>query len=195
MRKVYGYESWTIKKGVCQRIDAFALWYWEESESPLDCKKIKSVNPKGNQSGISIGKTEAEAPILWLPDVNWPIGKDPDAGKGWMQEEKGATEDEMVGHHHWLDGCEFEQAPEVGDGQGSLECRSPRDRKELDMTEWLSWTELNTTVYSSYISIKKKDSLEQRESMLLLTGYAQTRKTHRELSLQNVIDPNSWFHM
>ena len=110
MKEVYRYESWTIKKSKCQIIDAFALWYWEESESPLDCKEIKSVNPKGNQSGISFGRTDAEAgaPILWPPDVNWLIGKDPDAGKDWMQKEKGVTEDEMAGWHHWLDGHEFE---------------------------------------------------------------------------------------
>ena len=78
-------------------------------QSPLDCKELKPVNPQGNQSLIFIGRTdaEAEAPILWPPDVkNWPIGKHPDAGKDWMQEEKGTTEDEMVGWHHWLDGHE-----------------------------------------------------------------------------------------
>ena len=82
-------------------------------ESPLDCKEIKAVNPKGNQSWIFTGRTnaEAEAPILWLPDEkNWPIEKDPDAGKDWRQEEKGTTEDEMVGWHHQLDGHEFQQA-------------------------------------------------------------------------------------
>ena len=92
-------------------------------ESPLDCKEIQPVNPKGNQSWIFIGKTDAEAevPILWLPDSkNWLIGKDPDAGKDWRQGEKGTTEDKMVGWHHWLDGYEFEQTAGVGDGQGSL---------------------------------------------------------------------------
>ena len=92
-------------------------------ESPLDCKGIKAVNPKGNQSWIFIGWTdaEAEAPILWPPDVkNWLIGKDPDAGKDWRQEEKGITEHEMVGWHHGLDGHEFEQALEAGNGQGGL---------------------------------------------------------------------------
>ena len=87
---------------------------------------------------------EAEALILWLPDSkNQLIGKDPDAGKDWRQEEKGMTEDEMVGWHYWLDGHEFEQAPGVGDGQGSLACCSPWGRKELDKTEWLNWTKLN----------------------------------------------------
>ena len=97
-------------------------------ESPLDCKEIKSVNPKGNQSWIFIGRTDAEAetPILWPPDSkNWLIGKDPDAGKDWRPEEKGMTEDEMVGSHHQLDGHEFEQALGVDDGQGSLAYCSP----------------------------------------------------------------------
>ena len=88
-------------------------------EGPLDSKDIQPVNPKGNQSWIFIGKTDAdaEAPIPWLPDVkNWLIGKDLDAGQDWRQEEKGMTEHAMVGWHHWLDGHEFEQALGVGDG-------------------------------------------------------------------------------
>ena len=88
-------------------------------ESPLDCKEIKPVNPKGNQSWIFTGRidAEAEAPILWPPDVQgWLILKDPDAGKDWRQEEKGTTEDEMVEWHHRLDGHEFARVPEIGDG-------------------------------------------------------------------------------
>ena len=97
-------------------------------ESPLDCKEIQPVYPKGDQSWVFIGRTDAEAesPILWSPDVkNWLTRKDPDAGKDWRQEEKRTIEDEMVGWHHWLDGHEFEQAPGVGDGQGGLACCSP----------------------------------------------------------------------
>ena len=94
-------------------------------ESLLNCKEIKPVNPKGNLSWIVID-AEAEIPILWPPDVkNWLLGKDLDAGKDWRQEEKGMTEDEMVGWHHRLNGHEFEQAPGVGDGQGGLACCSP----------------------------------------------------------------------
>ena len=107
-------------------------------ESPLDCKEIQPVHPKGNQSGIFTGRIDAEAETLtlWPPDVkNWLTGKDPDAGKDWGQEEKGTTEDEMVGWHHQLNGHEFQQALGVGDGQGSLACCSPWGRKELDMTE------------------------------------------------------------
>ena len=97
-------------------------------KSPLDCKEIQPVHPKGNQSWIFIGRTDADAetPILWPPDVtNWLIEKDPDAGKDWRREEKGMIEDEMVGWHHRLSGHEFEQALGIGDGQGSLACCSP----------------------------------------------------------------------
>ena len=110
-------------------------------ESPLDCKKIKPVNPKGNQSWIFIGRTDAEAeiPILWPPDAKSQlIRKDFDAGKDWWEEEKEMTEDEMVGWHHWLDGHEFEQSSWI-DGQGSLACYSPWGRNELDTTEQLNW--------------------------------------------------------
>ena len=112
-------------------------------ENPLDSKEIQPVHPKGNQSWIFIGRTEAEAetPILWPPDMkSWLIGKDSDAGKVWRQE-KGTREDEMVGWHHQLDGHEFEQALGVGDGQGGLVSRSPWGHKESDMIEWLNWTE------------------------------------------------------
>ena len=96
-------------------------------QSPLDCKEIKPVNPKGNQPWIFIGRTDADfkGPILWPPDVkSWLTGKDPDAGKDWGQEEKGATEAEMAGWHHWLDGHESEQTPRDTEGRGSLACCS-----------------------------------------------------------------------
>ena len=116
-------ESWALKN-----------WcFWTEVlektlESSLECKEIKPVNPKGNQSWIFIGRTDAEAetPLLWpLDGKNWQIRKDPGAGEDWRQEDKGTTEDETVGWHHWLDEHAFEQAPGVGDGQGSLACCSP----------------------------------------------------------------------
>ena len=137
----YGCESWTIKKAECQRNDAFEFCCWRR----LLRVPLKPVHPKRNQSWIFIGRTDAEAetPILLPPDAkNWLIGKDPDAGKDWRQKEKGTTEDEMIGWHHWLYGHEFEQALGFGDGQGSLVCCSPRGRKESDMTEWLwNWTD------------------------------------------------------
>ena len=112
--------------------------------SPLNCKEIKPVHPKGNQAWIFMGRTnaETETPILWpLDGKNWLIWKDPDAGKDWRREEKGTTEDEMAGRHHWLDGREFEWTPGVGDGQGVLACCNSWGRKESDMTERLNWTE------------------------------------------------------
>ena len=110
-------------------------------ESPLDCKEIQPVHPKGDQSWVFIGRTdvEAETPIVWSPYVkSWLIGKDPDDGKDWGQE-KGTTEDEMVGWHHRLNGHEFEQSLGVGDRQGSMVCCSPWGFEELDITEWLNW--------------------------------------------------------
>ena len=103
-------------------------------ESPLDCM-IKPVNPKGSQPWIFIGRTDAEAPILWSPDVNSRLtGKDPDAGKGWRQKEKGAAEDEMVRYHNQLKGHELEQTLGDGEGQGSLACCSPWGHKQSDTT-------------------------------------------------------------
>ena len=108
-------------------------------ESPFNCKEIKSVNSKGNQSWIFLGRTDAEAPITWPPNAkSWLIRKDPDSGKDWRQEEKGTIEDEMVGWHHWLNGHEFEQALGDGEGQASLEHCSPWGHKESDLTERLN---------------------------------------------------------
>ena len=120
-------------------------------ESPVDCKEIQPVHPKGDQSWVFIGRTDAEAEtaILWPPDANsWLIGKDPDSGKEWRQE-KGTTEDEMAGWHHWLDAHESEWTLGDGDGQGGLVCCDSWGRKESDTTEWLSWTELNWVVHQN----------------------------------------------
>ena len=118
--ELHNKESWALKN--------WCFWtvvLEKTLESPLDSKEIQPDHPKGNQSWLFIGRTEAEAPILWPPDVkNWLIGKAPDAGKDWRQEEKETTEDEMVGWHQQLDGHELEQALGVGDGQGSLACCS-----------------------------------------------------------------------
>ena len=132
-------ENW-VPKNCC-----FWTVVLKTLESPLNCKEVKPVNPEGNQSWVFIGRTDAEAEILilWPPDVkNWLIGKDSDAGKDWRWKEKGMTEDERVGWHHWLDGYEFEQALGAGDAQERLECCSPWGRKEWDTTEWLNWTDL-----------------------------------------------------
>ena len=145
---MYRFESWTIKKAECQKLMLLNCGVGEKLlRVPwTNHKEIKPVNPKGNQSWIFTGEmgAKAEAPILWPPnEKNWLIGKDPDAGKEWRQEEKGATEDEMVGWYHWLDGHELEQTPGIGDGQESVACYSSWGCKESGMTEWLNWTELN----------------------------------------------------
>ena len=120
---MYGCESWTIKKAEHWKIDTFEQWCW---------RRFLRV-PWGDKSWVFIGGTDvkAETPVLWPPDAkSWLIWKDPDAGKDWSQEEKGMTEDEMVGWDHWLNGHEFEQVLGVGDGQGSQMCCSPRGHKE-----------------------------------------------------------------
>ena len=151
LNQSYGFSSshvqmWELdhKKGWVPKNRCFQTgggWGLEKTlESPLDCKEIKPVNPKGIQPWIFIGRTdaEAEAPILWPPDVKSRlIGKDPDAGKDWGQEKR-TTEDEIVGWHHRLNGHELEQAPRDGEGQGSLVCCSPWDSKESDKTGWLN---------------------------------------------------------
>ena len=126
------------KEGWAPTIWCFWIVVLEKSlESPLDIKEIKQVNTKGNQPWILIERTdaEAEAPILWSPDVKrWLTGKDPDAGENWRQEEKGTTDDERVGWHHQLNGYELEQILGDSEGQGSLACYSPWGHKESDTT-------------------------------------------------------------
>ena len=156
---MYGYESWTIKKAERRRIDAFECGMGETLESPLDCKEIQPVHPKGNESWIFIGRTDAEAetPILWPPDAkNWLIWKDPDAGKDWRWEEKGTAEDEMVGRHPptqwtwvWVNSGSWWQTRRPGMLQS---IRSQRVRHDW-VTE-RDWTKPNTSrrLYSCFIS-------------------------------------------
>ena len=134
---MYAWESWTVKKAECRRIDAFELWCWRR------LLRVPWTARRSNQSILKeiIGRTDAEAetPILWPPDAKrWLIGKDPDAEKDWRCEEKGAKEDKMIGWHHRLNGHEFEQALGDGEGQGSLMCCSPWGCKKSDMTEQLN---------------------------------------------------------
>ena len=134
-------ENWVLKN----------WWFWtvvleKILESPLDCKEIQPVHLKGDQSWVFLGRNDAKAetPVLWPPHArSWLIGKDSDVGRDWGQEEKGTTEDEMAGWHHWLHGYESEWTPGVGYGQGGLVCCSSWGHKESDWIEWLSdWTEL-----------------------------------------------------
>ena len=140
---MYGFESWTVKKAERWRIDAFELWCWRR------LLRVPWTTRRSNQSilksWVFTGRTdvEAETPILWPPDVkSWLIWKVPYVGKDWSQEEKGTTEDEMVGWHHRLDGHEFAWTLGVGEGQGGQARCDSWSRKESDTTEWLNWTEL-----------------------------------------------------
>ena len=142
---IYACESWTIKKAEHWRTDAFDLWVLEKTlESPLECKEIKTVNSKENQTWIFIGRmnAEVEAPILRPPAAkNWLIGKDPDTRKDWRQEEKGTTEAQMVWWYHWLSGHEFEQALGDGEGQGNLASYRP----------WGGWVGHNRATKQGYV--------------------------------------------
>ena len=147
-------ESW-VPKNWC---------FWTEVlektlESPLDCKEIQPVHPKGDQSWKCIGRTDAEAetPIIWPPDAkSWLTGKDADAGKDWGQEKKGMTEDEMVVWYHRLNRHGFGWTPGVGDGEGGLVCCGSRGRKELDMTGWLNWT---TAQFQAFVLVPLQSAL------------------------------------
>ena len=147
---MYGCETWTIRKAERQRFDASELCWRRLLRVPWTARRSKPVNPKGNQSWLFIGRTnaKADAPILWPTDTkSWLIWKDPDAGKDWGQEEKGMTEDKMVGWHQWLSGHEFEQALAVSDARGSLACCSSWGHKMSDMTEQLNWTD-DTSIFN-----------------------------------------------
>ena len=147
---MYGCVSWTIKKAEHWRIDAFELWCWKR------LLRVPWTARRSNQSILQEISTEHSSQGLMLKlklqyfghPKNWLLGKDPNSWKDWRQEEKGMTEGNMVGWHHQLNGREFEQAPGVGDGEGSLACCSPQGHKESDLTEWLNWTDLN--LWESY---------------------------------------------
>ena len=161
-------------------------------ESPLDCMEIQPVHSKGDQSWVFIGRTDvdAETPMLWPPDAkSWLFWKDPDAGKDWGQEEKGTTEDEMVGWHHQLNGHEFGWTPGVGDGQGGLVWCDSWGRKESDTTEQLNWTEGTDGWTRILLSISNILSLKCTNKMLyssLQTILSELLSSHS----QNGDNPN-----
>ena len=138
---MYGCESWTEESQVLKNWCFWTVVLEKTLESPLDCKEMQPVHSKGDQSWVFIGRSDAEAetPVLWPPhSKSWLIGKDPDPGRDWGQEEKGMTKDEMAGWHHRLDGHEFEWTPGVGDGQGGLVCCNSWGHKESNTTEQLN---------------------------------------------------------
>ena len=171
-------ESWALKNR------CFWTVVLEKTlESSLNCKEIQPVHSKGDQFWVFFGRTDAEAetPILWPPhSKSWLTGKYSDAGRDWGQEEKGMTEDEMAGWHHWLDGHESEWTPGVGDRQGGLACCSSWGHKESDTTEQLNWTELKHILKggdvqqiclgqekATYIQVLEKVTFNQREKWVL----------------------------
>ena len=158
---MYECEIWPIKKAECQRIDAFRTVVLEKTlESPLDCKEIQAVHPKGNQSWIFIRRTDAEAetPIFWPPDAeSWLIWKDPDAGKGWRQEEKGMTEDEMVGWHHRLDDMSLSELRDLV-MEREIWCAVDH-RVTKSQTRLSNWTEPSTTVHLQNFSSSQTETL------------------------------------
>ena len=173
-----GCEGWTINKAEHWGIDAFELWCW---------RKLLRVPWTARRSWIFIGRTDAEAPILWPPEVkNWLIRKDSDTGKDWRQKKKGMTEDEMVGWHYRLDGHEVEQALGVGDGQGSLACCSPRGRRELDnwttvVVQLSNWKTTTTDPPCTFLRIKRggwrwgQKSLSDSLSLMLKVKFKLAR--------------------
>ena len=151
---LYGCESWTLKKADGQRIDAFELWCWRRHLRVPWRARRPTHSILENQPWMFFERTdaEAEAPIIWPPDMkSWLIGKDPDTRKVWGQEEEGSTENEMVGWHHWLNGHESEQTLRISEGRGSLVCCSPCGHKESDTTEWLNNNKISVVqIYSYY---------------------------------------------
>ena len=143
---MYGCESWTVKKAEHWRIDASELWCWRRLlRVPWTARRANQSILKEISPGISLEGMMLKLKLQYFGHLmrSWLIGKDSDAGRDWRQEEKGMTEHEMAGWHHWLDGHESEWTPGVGDGQGGLACCDSSGCKELDTTQWLNWTELN----------------------------------------------------
>ena len=151
---MYGCESWTVKKAERWRIDAFELWCWRRLlRVPWTARIFNQSILKEISLGISLEGMMLRLKLLWPPWVKcWLIGKNSDAGRDWRQEEKGTTENEMAGWHHWLDGRESEWTPGVGDGQGGLACSDSWGRKESDTTEQLNWTECYMDIICSQLA-------------------------------------------
>ena len=178
---LYGWESWTIKKAECQRIDVFELWGWKRSLrvpwtiSRLNQSIIKEINAEYSLEEMML-KLKFNPLATWWKELTH--GKDHDAGKDWEQEEKGVTEDEMVGWYQWLNGHELEQAPGDGEGQGSLACYSPWGHKESDTTEWLN-NNTATILVHSFSHLVSMTSSQMIFLLLPLDSYAVLKTAGR----------------
>ena len=198
---MYRCESWTRKKAVCWRTDAFELWCWRRLfRVPWTSKRsnqsiLKEISPEYSLEWLML-KLILQHLAIWCEELT---GKDPDAGKDWRQEEKEMTEDEMAGWHHWLDGRESEWTLGVGDGQGGLVCCESWGCKELDMTEWLNWADTMANIHSwlslycktdvlpSFLTIvqhviKKKIQILHCKFLLHKIKWITCRKPHLKLS-------------
>ena len=164
---MYGCKSWTVKKAEHRRIDAFELWCWRRLlKVPWTARRSNLSILKKISPGCSLEGLMLKLQLQYFGHLIWLIGKDPDAGRYWGQEEKGMPEDEMAGWHHRLDGREFQWTPGVGDGQGGLACCNSWGRKESDVTEWLNWT---NDMWSFAGSSKKQESSRKSSISALLT--------------------------
>ena len=170
---MYGCESWTIKKGECWRIDAFELWCRRRllrvprTASWSNQSILKEISPEYSLEGLMLKLKLQSFATRYKELTHWE--KNPDAGKDWSWEEKGPTEDEMVGWHHRLSGHEFELTPAVDDGQGGLACYSPWDCKQSDMTKWLSWAELCVWNYTKHWRCRYPPVLKESVKMRIMT--------------------------
>ena len=183
---MYGCESWTVKKAERWRTVVLE----KTLESPLDCKEIQPVHSEGDQPWDFIGRNDAKAetPVLWPHHAkSWLFGKTSDAGRNWGQEEKGTTEDEMAGWHHWLEGRESEWNPGVGDEQRGLVCCDSWGRIESDKTERLDWTELNWIVVDAEINydLSPRQGSGSQQHKNVLPGHFKWKKLDIKMYMEH----------
>jgi len=191
---MYGCESWTVKKAECRRIDAFKLWCWRRRvRVPWTARRSNQSILKEIGPGV-LGRSDAKAetPVLWPHVKSWLLGKDSDVGRDWGQEEKGTTEDEMVGCHHWLDGRESEWTPGVCDGQGGLACCNSWGRKESDTTEQLNWIELKAFWGLQWFYEIRERGIWNRKNFLFSISFQSERNIQEDFAFKARAQNNSY---